>query len=522
MNYRKSVITLIVVSGVLRLLAAAGTELSNDEVYYWIYAQHLQWNYFDHPPMIGLLLRIFTGDLSFQQEIFLRLGSIICAAINTWQIFLIGKRIKDDATGWIAACLYTASIYTSILAGLMILPDAPQMVFWLGSLSVILNIFKEKSSQRRRNRQLVLMGILIGLCIMSKIHGVFLWVGVALYIIRYESSMLKNPYLYIAAFITGIIMLPLLVWNINNHFITYLYHSNRVSLWNSHIQLDSFGRQVIGEFLYNNPVNVVMIVIGLFALRRTRLTNELYQQRLLLLLSIPMIGVVWLLSLFRDTLPHWTGPAYTMLIPLAAVYIRNKVYSNPKAAPTPAIVKAALSLPVLLMALLLWSIKYLPFQLGSTDTVKLGAGDLLLDMSGWEKFEAEFNTLYKQDTASGQIKKDVSIITDYWFPAAHLDYYVARPTGLNFLAIGSLNNIHQYAWLNTYRSSLGAGQDAYYIAVSNYFDPPSPALMNSFERTDSPVSIGQFRHNIRVRNFYIYRMRGYKSGIPVNGIIEEK
>lgn len=520
MNYRKQVITLIIVSAILRLLAAAGTELSNDEVYYWTYAHKLQWNYFDHPGGIAVLLRIFTGNLLFQQEIFLRLGPIICAAINTWQVYIIGKKIKDELTGWIAACLFTSSIYASILAGMMILPDAPQMVFWLGSILVMLNLF-QKNTERRQRRQLLLLGILIGLCIMCKVHGVFLWGGLFLIIILYERRMLTNPWLYLAIFLTGLVILPVVLWNLNNNFITYTYHSSRVSIWNSKIQFDSFGRQVVGEFLYNNPVNVVLIILSLLSLRRIRLTNELYQQRMLLLLSLPMIAVVWLLSLFRDTLPHWTGPAYTTLIPLAAVYIRNAVKAKNKIVAIPTVVKAALALPVLLLAVLLFSVKKLPFQLGSKDELRLGAGDLLLDMSGWEKFSTEFKDLYKQDTSKGTIKKEVSIITDYWFPAAHLEYYVAKPAHLNFLAIGSLNNIHQYAWLNTYRNSLSLGQDAYYIAVSNYFDAPSPALINCFEKMDSVVTIPQYRQNIKVRNFYVYRLKGYKGGLPRNGVLGE-
>src|SRR5882724_5415253 len=185
--------------------------------------------------------------------------------------------------------------------------------------------------------------MLIGLCIMCKVHGIFLWGGIFLFVILYERKMLSNPWFYLAIMVTGIIVLPVLFWNIKNHFITYVYHSNRVNIWNSRIQLDGFGRQLAGEFFYNNPVNVVLIILSLFAVRKIRLTNELYEQRLLLLLSLPMIVVVWLFSLFRDTLPHWTGPAYTTLIPLAAAYTRNAIAAKHKTPSIPTVVKAALA-----------------------------------------------------------------------------------------------------------------------------------------------------------------------------------
>ena len=50
----------------IRLFAAGSLELGNDEAYYWLYGQHLQWNYFDHPPMVAVFIRLFTFNLFFQ------------------------------------------------------------------------------------------------------------------------------------------------------------------------------------------------------------------------------------------------------------------------------------------------------------------------------------------------------------------------------------------------------------------------------------------------------------------------
>ncbi|MBQ8423556.1 MAG: hypothetical protein IJY36_04795 [Coprobacter sp.] len=43
---------------VLNLLQAAFTELAHDEAYYFIYAEKLDWGYFDHPPMTALLIAL--------------------------------------------------------------------------------------------------------------------------------------------------------------------------------------------------------------------------------------------------------------------------------------------------------------------------------------------------------------------------------------------------------------------------------------------------------------------------------
>jgi 4-amino-4-deoxy-L-arabinose transferase-like glycosyltransferase len=464
------------------------------------------------------MIRLFTGNLLWQQEFFVRLGSIICAAINTWQVFRLGMRIKDEHTGWIAACLFTASLYAGMLAGLMILPDAPQMVFWLWALQLMCRIFKSNGTYRNRNRRLLLLGIVIGLCIMSKVHGLFLWGGAFLYILLYNRRMLLNPFLYLALLLTAIIISPILWWNIANDFVTYNYHESRVGFF-SHIQWDTFFRQLIGEFLYNNPINVVIIASALIVVRKMKLVNEYFQQHILLAVSLPLIAVVWLMSLFRDTLPHWTGPAYTTLIPLAAAFITNRLRSKQEQPVTPITIKIAIALPAFVLVLLVAGIHWLPVKMGSKEEQQLGSGDLLLDMSGWKQFSKDFDQLYQQDAAGRIMKPGAFILTDYWFPAAHLDYYVTRTVRINLVAAGNLNNIHHYAWLNRFRPSLEEGQDAYYIAISNYFNAPPAPVLNAFQKADPPTVINQYRQGKIVRHFFIYRLKAYRGGIPRNGVL---
>ncbi len=65
MNYRRNTLLLILVATIVRMIVAGTIELGNDEVYYRLYADPLQWNYFDHPPMVGWLIRLSTFNLYF-------------------------------------------------------------------------------------------------------------------------------------------------------------------------------------------------------------------------------------------------------------------------------------------------------------------------------------------------------------------------------------------------------------------------------------------------------------------------
>src|SRR5438270_526824 len=87
-RFQKKTIQLIIFFALVHLLFAGLLELGNDEAYYWLYSQHLQWNYFDHPPMVAIWIRLFTGNLALQDApLFLRLGSVAACALSTWFLY---------------------------------------------------------------------------------------------------------------------------------------------------------------------------------------------------------------------------------------------------------------------------------------------------------------------------------------------------------------------------------------------------------------------------------------------------
>ncbi len=324
MNFNKKIWLLIILSSLLRIWVAASLELGNDEVYYQTYAQHLQWNYFDHPPMVAVLVRLFTFNLHFQNEFFIRLGSILCAAAGTWLIFLAGSRIGQPRTGWIAAILYNTSFYTSIIAGTFILPDSPQVVCWLMSMYLMIRILEYPTSNKKQSVDFILLGISIGLCIMSKMHGIFLWLGFGAYILFHRRDLLKLPMLWISGIISMGIIYPIYYWNQLNHFITYDYHQGRIRFLGSSPDLDRILQQVLGSFFYSNPVNFVIYIITIWAIIKGKFNRLPVVYPLLLWLSLPLILVLFWTSMFSETLPHWSGPAYLSLMLLAACWLDEK------------------------------------------------------------------------------------------------------------------------------------------------------------------------------------------------------
>ena len=189
-NINKLLFWLLATSFVIRAVAAASIEFGNDEVYYWTYALYPDWSHFDHPPMTGWVIQLFSLNLLLDSEFFIRLASVVLMTANTYIVFRIGKDIKNAQAGLYAALLYTASIYAFVITGVFILPDTPLMLFWLLAVWMAVRYFKAQQPL-----PLLLFGLFAGLAMLSKYSGVFLWVGLGLYTLIFNRKLLKNPYL---------------------------------------------------------------------------------------------------------------------------------------------------------------------------------------------------------------------------------------------------------------------------------------------------------------------------------------
>jgi len=442
-------------------------------------------------------------------ELFVRIGAIISSAICTFLIYKTGTAVKNRQTGWYAALLYTASIYSSIIAGTFILPDSPQMVFWLWSVFLLIKIAKLPLSNQQSPKLWLLVGISAGLCIMCKVHGVFLWFAVVLYAVFFSRSWFKNKYIYLSAAVTLLIISPIIIWNIQNNFISYAYHGSRVSLTNAGIHLDGFIREIGGQFFYNNPLNFLLTWSTLFFIWKGKLTDHKKEARMLLCCGLPLIVVLLVVSLFRDTLPHWSGPGYSCLIILSAARLAS--VADNKTSRVDLFLKSTLAFIVILSIVGIGIINFFPGTLSPKKTGKnTGDGDFTLDIYGWKQAGIKIDSLYKRDIAQHIMPSDAPIIVNKWFPAAHIDFYIASLTHQETYALGNLFDLHQYHWLNQYKKPLKQGDAAYFIIPSNlYKQEDIEQLKKNFYSISPPTVIPIFRSGVICKEYFIFRLKGF-------------
>jgi len=486
---------------------AAGFCLGNDEAYYYTYALYPALSHFDHPPMVGWVIQLFSLNLHLNSELFIRLAAVVAGTINTWLIYCIGKQLRDELTGWYAALLYTASIYGFILAGVFILPDSPQLVFWLAAILLLLQAFQGEIDATAKRRFLV-ASAMIGLALLSKYTTVYLWLGMIIYILVYNRKWLRTGVFYLAHLLMALLFLPVIIWNAQNGFVSFLFHSSRVEPVASNFTADYFLTEILGEALYTNPVNLVLILIAVAAFFSRKSNMEKPEIRLLIWTALPLIVTFLIVSVSRRTLPHWNGAGYLTLIPLAALWIRNRTEVV-----FPAVLKGSLVFMVLLIILSTAQILtgFIPIDRLFKNYGGKGSTDISLEVYGWRQFRNEFISLAGKYEKAGLMPIDAPIVSYRWFPAANYSYYAARGTGRFVTALGDTAAIHKYVWINKVHGELSLNSDAWFITSSLDFRAPRSVQSFYYEKTLPPDTISILRMGKPAYYFYVYRMKNLQS-----------
>lgn len=484
----------ILLSTIFRIIIAASIEFGNDEVYYWLYALQPDISHFDHPPMVGFFIQLFTWDLFFKSEVFIRLAAIIPASISMWVVYKIGLKLKDSLTGLYAVLLYQLSVYGFVIAGVFILPDAPMVLFWLLGFYFFLkslpNAFSEKTIVN-----LWVGFVFSGLALYSKYQAVFLLFGVFSYVVLFQRMWLKKIPFYIGFVFPVLTLLLIFYWNFENDFISFSFHQNRVQLWGFDFNGTTFLQELLGQLLYNNPYVIGIIALSVFVQLKRQPLVEFKLFYLFLLFSIPLILTVFYLSLYKSTLPHWSGIAYLTLLPLGALYLQFKKFS---------IKKIGFGIGVFFLILTFgvgvvnkgW---FVPIEEKGLDT-ELGKDDFTLDMFGWEQTSVKIAEFVQKEEALQKLP----IVIHKWFPGSHIHYYIAKPIHQPIYALGVLKDIHKYYWYNGVESQKPT--EALFVTDSRNFIDPSTIYKDDYKQIKQLCKFPILRGGVVVKYVFLYKL----------------
>ena len=503
---KKHLFWLVIISLFVRAFLAATLELGNDEAYYWTYALFPDLSHFDHPPMVGWMIQFFSLNLIIDSEFFLRLSSLLLGTINILLVYQIGCKVKNARTGLYAAYLYVASLYGSIITGVFILPDTPLVFFWLISLSIFISFIRSNKEIGNKKPYLIWIGISVGLAMLSKYNGAFLWITILAFLFFFERKQLFKINIWIGIIISILIFIPVIIWNFKYGFISFTFQGARVNFFGNGISLKHISVELLGQMSYLNPIVFILIWIACYKLIFKNNFIDKKISAFLLLTGLPIIGLMVLFSFFRSTLPHWACPGYLGMLFIPAAYLDEKKDVSQRNIFIPKVIQVALLFIVIVI-----SIGFIEIKSGVFQLKKLTGDDLTLDIFGWKQAGEKFVSVNNRLVEQKRIKADALLLSWRWFPGANEDYYFARKMHKKVVLIGHLDKIHKYAWINRIRGDIQPGDDAYFIVSAHDFRPPEILEGVVFDSVIPVDTILIERNKQTVDKVFVFILKNLKS-----------
>ncbi|MBX2995502.1 MAG: glycosyltransferase family 39 protein [Bdellovibrionaceae bacterium] len=248
----------------IKLVLAAILPLAADEAYYWVWSHHLQWSYFDHPPLVAWVL--WPGHL-FENFFFaVRWPAVLLghATLLVWFLFLKEKLSDAEMKLWMWLALLTPFLG---IGSLIVTPDVPVLFFWALSL-----LFYQRALQKKSATWYIALGAALGLGFCSKYHIVLI-VPVFLMDLIFEKKGRDIRWKFIPlTVLTGLLFTtPVLYWNATNDWASFrfqLNHGFSGGAWNPEWTLS----YILSQILFFGPLLIPAFVRG-FRDRNLRLLS---------------------------------------------------------------------------------------------------------------------------------------------------------------------------------------------------------------------------------------------------------
>lgn len=207
-------------AAVVRAAASAVIPLTPEEAYHWNYAAHLDWSYYDHPPMIAWAIaagRLLFGDTPFGVRFvpnLMGLGTALILARMALRFY--------GASGAFWASLLVSTEPVVFIVGGGGFPDAPALFFWAATLLLVW-----KALEGGRGAWWLAGGAALGAAMLSKYTSVFFVPSALLYLLlsKRDRRWLATPWPYAAGILALVVFSPVLVWNAAHDWASFRFQS---------------------------------------------------------------------------------------------------------------------------------------------------------------------------------------------------------------------------------------------------------------------------------------------------------
>jgi hypothetical protein len=295
----------------LRLIAAALTPITFDEAYYWMWSKHLAGGYYDHPPMVAVVIRLGTliaGDT----ELGVRLVSILLALPMSWAVYQAAAALFGGSRVAATSAILLNATLMAAVGTMIVTPDAPLLVassFLLFSLAKVL--------QTGRGAWWLAVGAAAGCALLSKYTALFFGPAILIWLIAVPKlrHWLISPWLYLGGLVALLIFAPVILWNADHHWVSFIKQMGRA-------RIEDFRPAFIAELIptqiaFATPLVWILGAMGLYALYRR--AGELPARVLVNAMFWTITAYFIWHSLHARVEANWFAPVYPAFVIAAAV-----------------------------------------------------------------------------------------------------------------------------------------------------------------------------------------------------------
>ncbi|MDP1558847.1 MAG: glycosyltransferase family 39 protein [Nitrosomonas sp.] len=296
----------------LRLVYLGQAQLLPDEAYYWNYAQHMDLSFFDHPPMVAWLIWLGTSVMG-QNEFGVRIGAFLCGLIAMGYLYALTRNLYDKSTG-MRAVLLLSILPLGFASSMLMTTDAPVVAAWAASL-----YYMERALVADRSTAWPGMGIAFGLGLLSKYTLGLLGLAALIFVILDPTARrwMKRPHPYFAAALALVLFSPVIIWNFENNWVSFLFQSTRLLEDEYHFSVHHL---ILHLMILLTPVGFFAAMLALFS-NENITENNLYKRKQRLFIRVftgVPLAIFFILSTFDLPRFHWTGPIWLAILPTIA------------------------------------------------------------------------------------------------------------------------------------------------------------------------------------------------------------
>ncbi len=351
-----------------------------DEFYYIACANNPAFGYVDHPPFAPLILTVFK--FVFGTSIYaIRFLPALAAAASVFYTGILTKEIGGNKFAQLFAACSLAAMPVTISFGTFYSMNAFEPL-----LAVLLLLVTTRMIKSENYKLWIQAGVIMGLGVMNKhTFGVFIIALLFALILSGKWRLLFNRWFIFGGFISALIFLPNIIWQILNDFPSLEFYRNISVDKNVYTPPLDF---IMGQVMYMSPSIVPVWFAGVFYFFFSKRLKDFR------FLSILFAGLFIFMMLSGTSRPDRLAFAYPAVFAGGALFFESVISKfNLRLLKVPIVIflfsGLALSVPILL--------PYFSYDFSQKYTVWLGINtelekgkkpplhQILADRIGWEE-----------------------------------------------------------------------------------------------------------------------------------------